>query len=57
MVKFCKHRSAIKTIKSVVSKNILKTMYFAYLQSSLKYGILFWGNTRNLKKYELKKQK
>ena len=25
-------------------------MYVAYLHSSLKHGILFWGSTRNLKK-------
>ena len=41
---------AIKTIRSFVNKNIAKTMYFAYLHSSLKHGILFWGNTINLKK-------
>jgi hypothetical protein len=41
---------AIKTIKSFVNKNIVKTMYFAYMHSSLKYGILFWGKVRNLKK-------
>ena len=26
-------------------------MYFAYVQSSLKYGIVYWGKIRNLKKY------
>jgi hypothetical protein len=41
---------AIKTIKSFVNKNIVKTMHFAYLRSSLKYGILIWGNSSNLKK-------
>jgi hypothetical protein len=25
-------------------------MYFAYMHPSLKYGILFWENVRNLKK-------
>jgi len=40
---------ATKTTKSSVNKNNVKTMYFAYLHSSLKYGILFWGNSLNLK--------
>jgi hypothetical protein len=50
MVKFGKFGFAIKTIRSFLNKNIVKTMYFAYLHSSLKYGILFWGNSRNLTK-------
>jgi len=32
-------------------------VYLAYLDSSLKYGILFWDNTRNLKKFKLKKKR
>jgi hypothetical protein len=47
---------AITTIKSSAKKNLVKTMYFAYMRSFLKYGILFWGNTRNLQKL-FKKQK
>jgi hypothetical protein len=41
---------AIKTIKSFVNKNLVKTMHFAYMHSFLKYDILFWGNARNLQK-------
>jgi hypothetical protein len=37
-------------IKSFVRKNVVKTMYFAYLHSSLKYSILFWENPKNQKK-------
>jgi len=33
-------------IKSFVSKNIVKTMNFAHLLSSLNYSILFWEDTR-----------
>jgi hypothetical protein len=48
---------AIKTIKSFVNKNIVKTMYFAHMHSSLKYGILFWGDVRNLTKvFKLQKR-
>ena len=50
MVTLSKLRFAIKTIKSFVNKYTVQNMYFAYLQSSLKYKILFWGNSRNLKK-------
>jgi hypothetical protein len=41
---------AIKTLRSSVRKNVLRTRYFAYLHSSLKYGILFWGNLKKKKK-------
>jgi len=50
IMKLSKLGFAIKTIKSFVNENIVKTMYFAYLHSSLKYGILIWGNSSNLKK-------
>ena len=50
IVKLSKLFFAIKTIRSFVNKNIVKTMCVACLHSSLKYGILFRGNTRNLKK-------
>jgi hypothetical protein len=41
---------AIKTIKSFVNKNLVKTMYFVCMHPFLKYGILFWGSARNLQK-------
>jgi hypothetical protein len=52
VIKLSKLCFAIKTIKSFINKIIVKTMYFAYMHSALKYsyGILFWGNARNLKK-------
>jgi hypothetical protein len=31
-------------------------MYFAYMHSSLKYGILFWKNVRHLKVFKLQKR-
>jgi hypothetical protein len=58
VIKLSKLWFAVKTIKSYVSKYILKTMYFVYMHSCLKYGILFWGNVRNLKKvFKLQKKR
>jgi hypothetical protein len=57
IIKLSKLCFALKTTKAFVSKNILRTMYFAYFHSLLKYGILFWGNSRNLKKvFKLQKR-
>jgi hypothetical protein len=57
VIKLSKLCFTIKTIKCFVNRNIVKTMYFAYMHSSLKYGILFWGNVRNLKKiFKLQKR-
>jgi hypothetical protein len=48
---------ALKTAKAFLSRNVLRTMYFAYFLSLLKYDILFWGNSRNLKKvFKLQKR-
>jgi hypothetical protein len=48
---------ALKTTKVFVSKNVLRTMYFAYFYSLLKYVVLFWGNSRNMKKvFKLQKR-
>jgi hypothetical protein len=55
--KLSKHCFAIKTFRPPVNKNELGTKYFAYFQSSLKYGILFWGNLKNFKKiFKLQKR-
>jgi len=50
MVKLGKLCFAIKTIKSFLNKNNVKTTYFANLHSSLKYGFLFCGKSGNLTK-------
>jgi hypothetical protein len=50
IIKLSKLCFALKTTKAYVSKTVLRTMYFAYFHSLLRYGILFWGNFRNLKK-------
>jgi hypothetical protein len=41
VIKLSQHCYVIKTMKSFVNKNIVKTMYFAYMHSFLKYGTLF----------------
>jgi hypothetical protein len=33
-----------------VNQNTLKSIYFAYFHSIVKYGILFWGNSSNSRK-------
>jgi hypothetical protein len=47
VIKLC---YAIKSIKSFANKNMVRTMYFVHMHSSLKYGILFWENVRNIQK-------
>jgi hypothetical protein len=34
----------------VLDIDALKLVYFAYFQSMVKYGIVFWGNSYNLNK-------
>ena len=57
MKKLHKLRLAIKTLRTSVNKNVLKTTYSAYFHSTLKYGILFWENLKNLTKiFKLRKK-
>ena len=35
---------AIRTIKTFMTFNVLRTVYFSYFHSLLSYGIIFWGN-------------
>jgi hypothetical protein len=36
---------AIRTIKTFMSFNVLRTVYFSYFHTLLSYGIIFWGNS------------
>jgi hypothetical protein len=36
----------IKSLRNVVSKWTLRSIYFAKFESLLKYGIIFWGGER-----------
>src|SRR5215469_3167191 len=35
----------IRLLKSIISTNNLRTVYFAYAHSIITYGIVFWGNS------------
>jgi hypothetical protein len=36
---------AIRAIKSFMSLDVLRTIYFSYAHSVMSYGIIFWGNS------------
>jgi hypothetical protein len=40
---------AIRSLKSLLTINDLKIIYFAYAHSVIAYGIAFWGNATNSK--------
>jgi hypothetical protein len=40
----------LRRLHYVLDIDALKLVYFAYFQSVVKYGIVFWGNSYNLKK-------
>jgi hypothetical protein len=33
----------LKSLKGVMGLHIIKAIYFAYFQTHMKYGIVFWG--------------
>jgi hypothetical protein len=35
----------IRSLKSVISTENLRTIYFSYMNSTIAYGIIFWGNS------------
>jgi hypothetical protein len=34
----------IRTLQSILSQETLRMVYFAYVHSTMSYGIIFWGN-------------
>ena len=36
---------AIRSMKPLLSTDILRMIYFSYAHSTMAYGIIFWGNT------------
>lgn len=47
----------IRTLKETVSYNILKTLYYGLVQSTLQYGLLFWGSSSHLEKLFIMQKK
>ena len=43
--KLCVACCAMQNIKSLVSKDAMRIIYFAHIRSILNYGIIFWGNS------------
>ena len=38
---------AIRTLKSFMSPDVLRMLYFSYFHATMSYGIIFWGNSHN----------
>jgi len=38
---------AIRAVKSYLSSDVLRTIYFSYVHSLILYGIIFWGNSHS----------
>ena len=48
----------IKSLKDVLGTNMLWNIYFAYFESRLRYGIIFWGGTgESIKVLRMQKKK
>jgi hypothetical protein len=41
---------AVRSLYHISNINTLKSIYFAFFHSIIKYGIIFWGNSSNRKK-------
>jgi hypothetical protein len=47
--KSCKICFGIRVIRRVTGLETVRTLYYAYFQSLLSYGLIFWGNSINAK--------
>jgi hypothetical protein len=47
--KLCKICFAIRVIRRVLGLETVRTLYYAYFQSLIVYGLIFWGNSGNAK--------
>jgi predicted membrane protein len=41
---------AVRQMYHFINQNTLKSIYFAYFHSIVKYGIIFWDNSSNSRK-------
>jgi hypothetical protein len=41
---------AVRSVCHIINTDAVKSVYFAYFHSTMKYGIIFWGNSSNSKK-------
>jgi hypothetical protein len=41
---------AVRSMCHIINTDTVKSVYFAYFHSTVKYGIIFWGNSSNSKK-------
>ena len=48
--KLCLACYVLRNIREVMSRDILKSVYFAHIHSLLSYGIIFWGSSSYAKK-------
>jgi hypothetical protein len=49
---------ATRTVKSVMSQDALRMIYFSYVHSIMTYGIILWGNSpHSIKTFRIKKKK
>jgi hypothetical protein len=46
----------IRLMSHISSTDTFKSIYFAYFHSTVKYGIVFWGNSPNNKIFTLQKR-
>ena len=52
-----KVHQSIKSLKDVTSFHMIQTIYYAYFQSRMKYGIIFWGrNKESVKAFGIQKK-
>jgi hypothetical protein len=47
--KLCKICFGIRVVRRVTGLETVRTLYYAYFQSLLSYGLIFWGNSVNAK--------
>lgn len=46
--KLCTAVYALRKLYKLLDTNVLRTVYFAYIQSVLSYGLIFWGGSSEL---------